>query len=70
MKLDAPFSFVVFLGVFHYRLWGMPVRGRTVTHNLILGCCSLVAELYGADLQVHLLVDTIKKWSGVVSHNL
>ena len=33
-NLDAPFSFVVFLGMLHYSLWEMPVRGRTVTHNL------------------------------------
>ena len=39
MKLDALFSFhfVVFLGMLHHLLWGMPVRGRTVTHNL--KCC-------------------------------
>ena len=34
MKFDAPFSFVVFLGMLHYLLWGMPVSGRTVTRNL------------------------------------
>ena len=33
-NLDAPFSFVVFLGMLHYSLWEMPVRGRTVTRNL------------------------------------
>ena len=34
MKLDTPFSFVVFLGMLHQWLWGMPVHGRTVTRNL------------------------------------
>ena len=34
MKLEAPFSFVVFLRMLHYWLWGMPVRGWTVTRNL------------------------------------
>ena len=33
-NLDAPFSFVVFLGMLHYSLWEMPVRGQTVTRNL------------------------------------
>ena len=33
-NFDAPFSFVVLLGVLHYSLWEMPVRGRTVTCNL------------------------------------
>ena len=34
MKLDAEFSFAVRLGMLHNSLWEMPVRGRTVTHNL------------------------------------
>ena len=34
MKLDAEFSFAVRLGMLHYSLWEMPVRGRTVTRNL------------------------------------
>ena len=33
-NLDAPFSFVVFLGMLHYSLWEMPVCGQTVTRNL------------------------------------
>ena len=34
VKLDALFSFMAFLGMLHYWLWGMPVRGQTVTRNL------------------------------------
>ena len=34
MKVDALFSLVVCLGMFHYSLWEMPVRGRAVTCNL------------------------------------
>ena len=45
VKLDAKFSFVVYLGMHHYSLWEIPMRGKTVIGNLAIGVNSNVEFL-------------------------
>ena len=45
-KLDSEFSFAVRLGMLHYSLWEMPVRGELSPVTLISAVSSSIMILY------------------------